>query len=481
MNDQASRLIEKAERKAQDNKIHIHNDPYRLAYHLMPPVGLLNDPNGCIQYNRLYHVFFQWNPFATAHGSKYWGHYTSPDLINWQLERSAIAPDQPYDRHGCYSGSAIEHEGKMYIFYTGNVKQADGNRQTSQCLAVSEDGIHFEKLGPVIQQPEGFTAHFRDPKVWKEADRWLMVIGAQDKDENGCVAMYSSHNLYEWDYQGIVTGSNYNGNDNLGYMLECPDLFELDDETVLVVCPQGLEPKGLTQQNLFQAGYVTGRLDGSKLDHGPFTELDRGFDFYAPQTMIDEQGRRLLIAWMGMTDEREQLQPTIEYGWVHAMTIPRELELRDGKILQHPVAEMRQLRRNPVKPRRLELNNEPQLLESLNSHAMEIMIDQLDVEESESFSMAIADDALISFDTVEKVLTLKRKNLAAKGKMESRSCRIQALNKMQIYLDTSSIEMFVNDGKEVFTARIFPDLDNRELRFSSKGPVSFRLQKWDLY
>ena len=480
MKDQASRLIEKAEQRIQDSQTTIQKDPYRLTYHLMPPAGLLNDPNGCIQFNGLYHVFFQWNPFDTTHGSKYWGHYTSPNLVDWKLERPAIAPDQPYDINGCYSGSAIEYDGKLFIFYTGNVKRKDGGRESTQCLAVSTDGIHFDKKGPIIKQPYGFTAHFRDPKVWRKDNHWLMVIGARDKDDNGCVVLYRSDNLYDWDYQGIVTGSHYDGNEYMGYMLECPDLFDLNGQTVLVVCPQGLEPKGFTQQNLFQAGYVTGELKQSKLDHGLFTELDRGFDFYAPQTMLDDQGRRLLIAWLGMTDEQEQLHPTIEYGWVHAMTIPRELELRNGKILQYPVAEMKQLRRNFVKSHKVQLKDNQQRLEGLNGYVVEIMIDQLDVKEAKTFIIAIGDDVLICYDTVEKVLTLKRRNLAAAGKMESRSCKILALNKLHIYLDTSSIEMFVNNGEEVFTARIFPNLEIQDLGFSSEGSVSFRLQKWDL-
>lgn len=140
-------LFNAAYEQAKKNKKVIESDNNRLHFHLMPAVGLLNDPNGFIQFKGVYHVFFQWNPFETAHGAKFWGHYSSTDLINWNEEPIALAPDEWFDKNGCYSGSAVEHEGKMYLFYTGNVKEENGDRSTYQCLAISEDGIHFEKRG----------------------------------------------------------------------------------------------------------------------------------------------------------------------------------------------------------------------------------------------------------------------------------------------------------------------------------------------
>src|SRR5699024_5400973 len=100
-----------------------------------------------------------------------------------------------------------------------------------------------------------------------------------------------------------------------------PDLFRLDGEDVLVVCPQGREAEGDRYQNLYQAGYFTGSFDAEKgsFEHGAFDELDRGFDFYAPQTMLDDSGRRIMIGWMGMTDDREQRHPTIASNWIHAL------------------------------------------------------------------------------------------------------------------------------------------------------------------
>lgn len=334
-------LKDKAYNEIEQHKKLVESDPYRMAYHLMPPVGLLNDPNGFIQWNGVYHLFFQWMPFHTGHGAKFWGHYTSNDLVTWKLEPIALAPSEWYEKNGCYSGSAVEHEGKLKLLYTGNVKDELGNRETYQCLAESSDGIHFDKKGPVIHLPEGYTPHFRDPKVWEHEGQWYMVIGAQTKDLKGSVVLFQSDNLENWEYKGAIVSS-----EDLGYMWECPDLFHVDGKDVLLFSPQGLEPQGLHYHNVYQTGYMLGKFDYEKVDfnHGSFQELDRGFEFYAPQTMVDEKGRRIMIGWMGVPDQNEDKFPTIPYKWNHNMTIPRELSVENGKIIQTPVKELKNMR-----------------------------------------------------------------------------------------------------------------------------------------
>ncbi len=457
-------LIQKAYNEVKKNKNKVMNDPYRLTYHLMPPVGLLNDPNGLIQFKGVYHVFFQWNPFDTAHGAKFWGHYTSKDLVHWREEPIALAPSEWYEKNGCYSGSAVEAGGKLHLFYTGNVKQEDGTRETYQCLAVSEDGIHFEKKGPVLRLPEHFTAHFRDPKVWKKGKLWYMVVGAQTLDEKGAAVLFHSKDLYHWEEAGTIAGSGMNGLEDFGYMWECPDLIHLNGKNVLLVSPQGLMPEGDLYHNLFQSGYFIGALDYErvKFQHGPFTELDRGFDFYAPQTFLDESGRTILYGWMGITDELEEYQPTIANGWVHALTLPRELELRDGKIFQKPVEELKQLRKGR---------------EVVEGHICEgISVELLvDFVKSGHFEITFRSEAHLSFDSDK--LTLKRRNLRTGG-LETRSCKIASVSKLRIFMDHSSLEIFVNDGEEVFTARYFPKPD--DVTISIHGEAKFNWTKWNL-
>ena len=322
---------------------------FRLGHHLMPPVGWLNDPNGLCWYKGKYHVFFQYAPFDVEGGLKFWGHYTSEDLVDWKYEGTALYPDSPYDCHGVYSGSALAESEKLHLFFTGNVK-IDGDydyinegRETSTLHVESEDGIHFGDKEEIIsfeKYPEEFTCHIRDPKVWKENDRYFMVLGGRLKGDKGAVLVYESENLKEWKFKHIITTP-----EAFGYMWECPDYFELDGKKFLSVSPQGLKREEFRFQNIYQSGYFQVKEDGS-VDERDFREWDMGFDFYAPQTFTDNSGRRLLIGWMGMPDaEEEYTNKTIDEGWQHCLTVPRELRVKDGKIFQYPAKELERLRK----------------------------------------------------------------------------------------------------------------------------------------
>ncbi|RSK54658.1 sucrose-6-phosphate hydrolase [Bacillus canaveralius] len=472
-------LMEKAYEEIDRLKETVASDPHRLIYHLMPPVGLLNDPNGLIHYKGVYHVFYQWNPFDVGHGAKFWGHYTSKDLVHWREEPNALAPSEWYEKNGCYSGSAIEHDGKLFLFYTGNVKDEHDQRQTYQCMAVSSDGIHFEKKGPVIELPQGYTAHFRDPKVWKKDDMWYMILGAQTLSEQGAAVLFSSEDLYQWKHLGIIAGSGLNGLSEFGYMWECPDLFELDGKDVLLVSPQGLEPEGDLYNNVFQSGYFIGSLDYSApaFQHGSFTELDRGFDFYAPQTMLDGKGRRIMYGWMGITDENEPFQPTVDHQWIHALTLPRELKLKNDKLIQQPVEELQLLRNQQVSILEAEISGDV-VFEEVGGRSVELILN-FKKHEAETFKISLRNNAALVYHAGSKQLILERKSFKD-GTIEQRACHLDKLGKLQIFLDTSSIEVFVNDGEEVFTARYFPDVEDESISFYSNGKVVCDLEKWTI-
>ncbi|EZP75385.1 sucrose-6-phosphate hydrolase [Parageobacillus genomosp. 1] len=472
--------IEQAYREIEKYRDKVEKDYYRLQYHLMPPVGLMNDPNGLIHWNGVYHVFYQWMPFHTGHGAKFWGHYTSCDLIHWKQEKIALAPSEWYDKDGCYSGSAIDHDGVLTLFYTGNVKDEHGNRQTYQCMAMSKNGIDFEKKGIVVTLPDGYTAHFRDPKVWKKGDKWYMIVGAQSESLDGKAVLFRSQNLRDWEHLGPITGGNSRQLGKFGYMWECPDLFELDGQEVLIVCPQGLEAEAMRYQNVHQSGYFVGRLDyeTAQFLHGPFAELDRGFEFYAPQTMLDAKGRRILIAWMGVPDQDEDKHPTITHRWVHALTLPRELKLKDGKLYQTPVEELQMLRKDKIAYSNVTIANEEMILEGISGDVIELNLENIRLSGG-IMEIAIRNTARIIYHSDERVLTLERKSFA-NGLTEKRQCRLERLHSLHMFLDTSSMEVFVNKGEEVFTARFFPYKHNQTISFAANGHLVFDIQKWSL-
>ncbi|KXZ40400.1 beta-fructofuranosidase [Alkalithermobacter thermoalcaliphilus JW-YL-7 = DSM 7308] len=484
-------LIKKANKEIEKNKSLVNSDYYRLKYHIMPPTGLLNDPNGFIQFKGEYHLFYQFHPFGTNHGLKYWGHYKSIDLVNWEAMPIALAPSEWYESHGCYSGSAIEDNGILTLIYTGNVKDKQGNRETYQCLAMSEDGVEFEKYkdNPVIHnQPKGYTRHFRDPKVWKKDGIWYMVIGAQTIKEEGRVLLFKSKDLKSWDMVGEVAGSNINNLGDFGFMWECPDLFELNGKDILISSPQGIKPQGDLYNNIYQSGYFVGKVDykTGNMQHEDFVELDRGFEFYAPQTTLDDKGRRILIAWMGLPEEEDH--PTTEKGWIHAMTIPRVLELKENKIIQKPVEEMENIRKNLAKYENIKINSSEIMLENISGDVLE-MEAIFEVDDAYEFGVKLrcSDDekekTILYYDRKMQKFIFDREN-SGKGYKGVRRCYIEDKKKLKlnIFLDTSSVEVFINDGQEVFTGRIYPDKQSLGIKFFAKGGsvILKELRKWDI-
>ena len=326
-------------------------DPDYPCFHLAPARGRLNDPNGLVVADGVYHAFFQYGPGFPQDKLVHWGHASSEDLVHWRHHRPAIYPDSWYDRCGAYSGGAIVHDGDVWFHYTGNVKTDAGERESYQCLVTSSDLVTFVKDAdnPLIAgPPPGYTAHFRDPQVVAEGDHWRMCIGAQRDDLTGCVLVYHSHDLRAWDLVGELELPDADGRfDSFGYMWECPNLLRIPDEVtgkywdVLIFCPQGVGPIGDSFRNIFPCGYIIGEWDGRALrGAGEFVELDHGFEFYAPQTFAragHEDAAPVLLGWLGNASEDDQ--PSLsEHGWVHTLSVPRRLTVRDGRLRQRIAA-----------------------------------------------------------------------------------------------------------------------------------------------
>ena len=447
---------------------------FRLGHHLMPPVGWLNDPNGLCWYKGKYHVFFQYTPFDVEGGLKFWGHYTSEDMIDWKYEGTALYPDSSYDCHGVYSGSALVDDGKLHLFFTGNVK-IDGDydyinegRETSTLHVESEDGIHFSNKEEVIsfsEYPEEFTCHIRDPKVWKENGKYFMVLGGRLKGDKGAVLVYESGDLKEWKLLWTITTPEV-----FGYMWECPDYFELDGEKILSVSPQGLTREEFRFQNIYQSGYFILKEDGS-VDVKDFREWDMGFDFYAPQTFTDVQGRRILIGWMGMPDaDEEYVNKTIEEGWQHCLTVPRELKLKDGKILQYPVKELENLRKEKTV-----LNDENSAVElrvEVNE-GFDLVLEEIALTGS-SFQISMGGQMLFRYENGTAEIGFP--GVTGAGR-KVRKAQINELRNIRFLVDTSAAEIYLNDGETVFSTRYYPDREDLLLKIQGG---KFKGNLWNL-
>lgn len=444
----------------------ISSDKYRLTHHLMPPVGWLNDPNGLCQYNGRYHVFFQYSPFDAEGGLKIWGHYSSEDLISWKYEGAPLLPDTPWDCHGVYSGSALAEDGRLHIFYTGNVK-LDGDfdyinngRESSALHVESEDGIHFgpKKMAVHCSRfPAAYTCHIRDPKVWKEDGTCHMVLGGRQKGDKGAVLFYQSSDFTNWTLEKELTTER-----PFGYMWECPDYFKLEGHEVLSVSPQGLERENYRFQNIYQSGYFF--IEEGKIDSASFQEWDMGFDFYAPQTFLDEKGRRILIGWMGMPDASEEYtNPTIEQGWQHCLTLPRELTFCGGKILQNPVEEIQNLRRDK---------------QEFQTGSPEMQADgPFDLEADitgENVKISLGDDLIIEYKN--GIASLSLSGQAGAG----RKCRRAYADRpehIRILKDTSAVEIYFNHGETVFSTRYYPASQRQSIKIEAE---KFTGRLWNL-
>ncbi|MBT2736427.1 sucrose-6-phosphate hydrolase [Bacillus sp. ISL-7] len=459
--------------------------PWRQSFHIQPNTGLLNDPNGFAFYNGYYHLFYQWFPLGPVHGLKYWYHVKSKDLVHWEDEGIGIAPGDFLDSHGAYSGSAIEQDGNLYLMYTGNTRDENWQRHPYQCLAVmNEQGdIEKENLPVISTVPSGYTDHFRDPKVWKSEDgQYYTVIGAQRDNLTGAAVLYRSSNLKQWNFEGELETELK----DFGYMWECPDYFELANQGIFVFSPQGLEPHGDDFHNIYQSGYILGKklnLPNRNFVHGDFRELDRGFDFYAPQTTLGPDGRRILIGWMGLPEIE---YPTDPNGWAHCLTIPRELKVKNDKLIQQPIEEMKLLRKVEQKITAF-IENDVKSFPSMNGTTFEMYCEMSDIFAEECGIEFRANDTkktVIKYHLAEQKVILDRSYSGEEvgtAYGTTRACYLNS-NKISIHMfvDTSSVEIFINDGEEVFTARIFPESDCDQIRFfASKGSAMFNIKKWD--
>lgn len=431
-------------------------DPRRPLFHLTPPTGWLNDPNGLCYFRGDYHVFYQYSPFSADGGVKFWGHYKSRDLLAWEQCPVMLYSDQAYDVHGVYSGSALCEDDGLYLYYTGNIKHGgdfdyilDG-RENNTAVAYSPDGVHLSWKRVLMghsDYPSGLTRHVRDPKVWKQDGKYYMVLGARTVRDAGEVLVFESEDKFQWKHINTLRTP-----EAFGYMWECPDLFEIDGQWFLAVSPQGVSQKGPGFESRYTAGYfpLNGNFRGD-YSLGEFVPFDYGFDFYAPQTFSDGR-RRLLFGWMGMPDA-EYLNPTTDRGWQHCLTIPRELTCSQGRLVMKPARELEALREAP---------EEYSYTDGCTIHLPSTSDILITCEDELS-----RDLSGVSLQTGDGILTLTVREGGC-GRVH-RTAPVGRLRSLRILADTSALEFFANDGEAVLSVRWYPECEMRTLTLGGKG------------
>ncbi|WP_137790847.1 sucrose-6-phosphate hydrolase [Bacillus sp. E(2018)] len=462
------------------------NSAWKPAYHIHPQFGLINDPNGLAYYNGEFHVFYQWYPFDAMHGMKHWAYVKSSDLVNWERQPVALVPVEDYESHGAYSGASLEVDGKLYMYYTGNIKYSAEERSANQCLAIMEKDGTITKYAnnPVIEGvPEGYTGHVRDPKVFEKDGCYYMLLGAQRTDQTGALIVYESENAVDWRFKGELKLAL--DLPNSVYMLECPDYFEVSGKDVLIVSPQGLDADGHNYHNLYNVISVIGKLDLERLtfEVGTYHELDKGFDFYAPQSFAGKSNERLLFAWAGMGEVE---YPSDKEKWAHCLSVPRELEVVDGKLRQKPADELKQLR---VRSESSEMEIVEGAVEIQNaSDQYELELDFNDIEANQFGVELFASETeglVLAFDREKQTVSVNREKFDAAfggdfGYVRSSELAIGDSVKIRVFVDHSIAEIFINDGEVVFTTRVFPEKESKGIKVFSDDKLRGNYTKHEL-
>lgn len=455
----------------------VYVEKHRPQIHFSPSQNWMNDPNGMVYFEGVYHLFYQYNPSDKVWDDMHWGHATSTDLISWKQHPIALHPDPGglgYVFSGCAvvdwnntAGLAIDGRPALIAIFT----HSSISGEQVQSLAFSTDsGEHWTMYenNPVISNRG--IADFRDPKVfWDDrSENWIMVLAA-----NSIVQFFRSKNLLDWSHFhdfGEAAGSHEG-------VWECPDLFRLtvtDEKTQKWVLLVSMNPGGPNGGSATQ--YFIGDFDGNRFqaEHSDVLWMDYGPDNYAGVTWSDlpmNDGRKILIAWMSNW-QYANIVPTEP--WRGAMTIPRELSLIDTtdgpRLACKPVKEIESLRiaapllfENVLINSPLQLNSGVELRESLD---LQVNVD--------SFSETVAwrirffndsdEELVISFNVSDSELEVNRERAAAG--VEPGSGFVSAIKapytaydhrhvNLRIIKDASSIEVFSGQGLALFTVQYF--------------------------
>jgi len=457
-----------------DGKPEYYTEKYRPQFHFTARKNWLNDPNGLVYYDGVYHLFFQYHP-PHRHGAyKDWGHAVSTDLVHWEQTPHHITPHKVWA--GCWSGSAAVDVHNSAGFQTGKEKTVvafitnGGNPGggfgplCTQCIAYSTDGgttFSYYDQNPVIRNIHNFN---RDPKVvWDEdSKKWIMSLYMDKGNEYG---LFSSSDLKEWKPLSTIS---------LEGDTECPG-FE-----PLPVDGDATNKKWL----LFGAkgNYVVGSFDGTHFK--PETKMvqgDYGNNYYAAQTWSNvPDGRCIIIAWM----------PTQRYPGMpfeQQMNFPAELTLRttpEGiRVFKTPVREIKNLyeKEHQWQNENIKDNN---IFKGLNGDLYDMDI-EVDINRSSTFEIRLRNITLY-YDAVKKLLscgsdTVEPGSWASRNRPNKNAANnlgeapltpVDGKIKLRILLDRTTVEIFGNDGQIVITSCFMPNDDNKTYSFTSKEGVT---------
>lgn len=498
----------KKAREYEEKEGELVDKELRPVYHFSPRVGWLNDPNGLSFYGGKYHLFYQYYPYDSFWGPMHWGHAVSSDLLRWEYLPCALAPDTDQDRAGCFSGSvAVTIDGKHLLMYTGCVDDDEDPQhrwKQHQNIAIGDgrDYVKFEG-NPVIGEddlPDGADPHeFRDPYIWKIGEGRYRALVSNANTGNGGITqlcVYRSDDGFHWRRHSIL----FEDDMKIGIMWECPNFFRLGSEYVLIASPMDMEKEESDGSIRFPKGnnvcYMLGHYDDEKGKFRPYLRenmqaayhpVDSGLDFYAPQVLQAQDGRKIMIGWM--QDPKVSNDHDRSMKIFGQLTVPRELYVKSGMLCQRPVRELDSLRCDKKEFHNVSVGPEETSLDGVKGRSLELVMraggnDSHYKELSIKFAKNDKYYTELRFRPGQSVITVDRKRSGLAGDVPSeRTIKVRnrrGLISLRILLDKWSAEIFVNDGEQVSTLTFYTDPSADDITFSADGNVNMDLTAYRL-
>lgn len=428
------------------------NGQYRMNYHMMPPVGWMNDPNGLIKFDGAFHLFYQFYPYESKNGAMHWGHFVSDDLVSYRDVSVALAPDADGE-DGCFSGGAEVQDGKIALVYTRHREPTEDIEQSEVCYAAkTDDGLSYTKSpSPIFDNAdlprEIDRIDFRDPCPVKIGDKYYVFVGGKTTDNRGVIVVLVGDTLDKLDYDFYIGPLK-----ELGNMAECPSYERVGDKDVLVVSGVHAMEREHDFKTLWISYFIVGDIDfkNKKMTVDSIKEIDKGDAFYAPQ-FVRYADTPTIIAWAETWGKRYPTRE-FEHNWVGSFTIPRELSLVGDRVYQNPVRALKQYRKKV------------DIFGCIPKSA------DITAKTSGKFTLAISsgdnkvevgsEDGRIYLDT--------RYSNNQNGRKRHTRKKYGACN-IRLLIDVSSIELFVGDGREAISSRMYL---NGDFKFETSGSIS---------
>lgn len=414
--------------------------------HFTAPHYWINDPNGLIYYKGEYHLFYQHFPYASCWGTMHWGHAVTQDFIHFKHLPIALYPSKEYDCNGCFSGSAIEIDGKMYLYYTAiqylskqddyiHIQKNGNDILASQALVISDDGYHFDNrinkhliIDTITDEKLGNNRHTRDPKVWRTKDNKIdLIIGSKMKKDDryyGEALFYESEDGIHFQYKNRFI------DEAIGDMWECPDIFKLDDQWYMIFSPEHISNTQPKNNSIYiPISFDEKTCFVERLND--YAYLDYGLDFYAPQTFVNKNHQRVMIGWLRM---RETVKGE---DWIGMLTMPRILTSKNQHLYQSVIPEIKSLFVKKV--------------------------ERVDFDKPFLMTLTMNEDSYLNLGGLEiyinnDCLYVSREKVSIVSEKVSNVNCTPVLNgkyELEIYYDYHVFEIFINDGYYVLTQVVY--------------------------